>query len=188
MTRIPLVLGAVTLTFVAAGLASCGGSKASMADIEAATTFDGFPLYWLGESFDKWDLAHVDGLDYDSQIVTFIYGDCTPHGGEQPSCTPPLQVQVSPLCSHLDVVARAPIWKQREIRGAPVGTIDSAPVLFTRRAQVKVYRGEGSRPGDTMRALRALRSINQVPPVIAASGPIPGPPRTMLEGTRSCTA
>ena len=186
MRRIPLALGALTLALGAVGLASCGGSKASKADIEAARTFDRFPLYWLGERFAKWDLAAIDGLAYDSPIVTFIYGDCTPHGGEQPSCTPPLQVQVSPLCSHLDVVARAPIWRRREIRGAPVGTIDSAPVLFTRGAQVKVYRGEGSRPGDTMRALHALRSINKVSPVIAASGSIPSPPRAVLEGAGPC--
>jgi hypothetical protein len=186
MRRIPLMLGALTLALVAGGLASCAGSTASKADIETARKFDRFPLYWLGERFGKWDLAAIDGLDYPTQIVTFIYGTCTPRGGEQPSCSPPLQVQISPLCWHLDAVARAPIWRRRQIRGAPVGTIDSAPVLFTRHAQVKVYRGEGSRPGDTMRALRMLRSINRVPPVIAASGSIPSPPTAVLDGTRSC--
>jgi hypothetical protein len=44
--------------------------------------------------------------------------------------------------THLSNVARAPILRRRRIRGAPVGTIDSAPVLFTRGAQVTVYRGE----------------------------------------------
>jgi hypothetical protein len=52
-------------------------------------------------------------------------------------------------------------WKRREVRGAPVGTIDDAPVLFTDRVQVEVYRGQGSDPGLPLRALRALRSVNR---------------------------
>jgi hypothetical protein len=48
-------------------------------------------------------------------------------------------------------------------------------VLFTRGAQIKVYRGEGSYPGLAVKVLRALRSINRVPPVIAPTGPIPRP-------------
>jgi hypothetical protein len=48
-------------------------------------------------------------------------------------CSVPLEIQIQPLCMQLDVVARAPIWRRRQIRGAPVGTIDSAPVMFTNR-------------------------------------------------------
>jgi hypothetical protein len=166
MKRMPLVIGALTLALGAVGLASCGGSKASKADIDAARAFDRFPLYWLGDRFAKWDLATIDGLDYDSPIVTFIYGDCTPHGDDEPSCTPPLQVQVSASCSGPNTVLR-------RIRGAPVGIIDSAPVLYARGAEIKVYRGEGSSPGDPVRALRTLRSINRVPPVVSPDGPIP---------------
>jgi hypothetical protein len=99
---------------------------------------------------------------------------------------PPLQIQIQPLCADLDVVARAPIWRKRKVRGAPVGTIDSAPVLFTNGAQVKVYRGEGTDPGLPMRALRALHSINNVEPVISKTGPIPAPPASVLAGSRSC--
>ena len=122
-----------------------------------------------------------------------IYGDCEvddpdgffgPEGG---SCTPPLSIQIAPLCFHLDVVARAPIWNRRSIRGAPVGSSDSAPVLFTRGAQVKVYRGQGSDPGLALRALRALRSLNRVPPVIDRAGRIPSPDRRVLEGSRPCS-
>lgn len=166
MNRIRLVLGAVAVAFIASGFAGCAESKVSGADLEAARAFDRFPLYWAGERFKEWDLAAIDGLDYDSPIITFIYGHCTPHDGGQPSCTPPLQVQVSASCSGPNTVVR-------RIRGAPVGIIDNAPVLYARGAEVKVYRGEASSPGDQIRALRALRSINRVPPIIGPKDPIP---------------
>ncbi|HEX6699899.1 MAG TPA: hypothetical protein VF101_04135 [Gaiellaceae bacterium] len=173
--------GAAVLT-----LTVCACSSAPDADIAAAKRFRGFPLYWVGERFEGWKLAGIDGLDGPAPFVTFIYGTCTPHGGDEPSCTPPLQIQVSPLCRQLAAVARAQIWKRRRIRGAPVGTIDSAPVLFTAGAKVKVYRGEGSDPGLATRALAAIRSINAAPPVIGDDGPIPAPSESVLAGRRPC--
>ena len=98
----------------------------------------------------------------------------------------PRQIQIQPLCAHLNAVARAPIWRRRQVRGAPVGTIDSAPVLFASRVQVKVYRGQGSDPGLPMRALRALRSVNDVPPVIDSDRPIPPAPQAVLSGMKRC--
>lgn len=155
-------------------------------DLDGAKEFDAFPLYWVGDRFEKWDLETVEGLDGPAEFVTFIYGTCTPGDGNEPSCVPPIEIQISPLCSHLDVVAAAPIWMRRQIRGAPVGAIDSAPVLFTSGAQVKVYRGEGSDSGLPLRVLRALRSINRVQPVVGSTGPIPAPQPAVLSGTRGC--
>lgn len=122
-----------------------------------------------------------------SAFTTFIYGDCEVPAGSDGGCPPPLSIQIQPLCTHLDVVARAPIWRRRQIRGAPVGTIDSAPVLFTNRVQVKVYRGQGSDPGLPKRALEALRSANDVEPVLDANDPIPAAPREVLSGTAACS-
>jgi hypothetical protein len=166
-------------------LPGCSGGGSS-ADVQAARRFDAFPLYWLGPRFEKWKLETIDGLDRPGDFVTFIYGTCTPHDGEQPSCTPPLQVQVFPICWHIDSVAEAQIWKRRSVRGAPVGEQDSAPVLFSRAAQVKVYRGEGSDPGLPMRALRALRSLNRVPPVIGSRERIPATSAGVLAGSEPC--
>jgi hypothetical protein len=173
-----LLVGAVVL-------ASCTALPDSEPDIEAAEEFDGYPLYWVGERFERWDLVHVD-LSRPAQFTTFIYGECTPTGEDEPSCEPPLQIQVYPLCAHLATVARAPIWKRRSVRGAPVGSFDSAPVLFASGAQVKVYRGEGSDPSLPMRALRELRSVNRVEPVIGPTDPIPAAPQEVLEGSRPC--
>lgn len=152
-------------------------------DVEAARKFDRHPLYWVGERFERWDLEHV-GVDH-GEFVTFSYGTCEITGTEG-GCPAPLQIQIQPLCAHLSAVARAPIWRRRTVRGAPVGTIDSAPVLFTNRVQVKVYRGQGSDPGLPMRALRALRSANEVAPVIDADDAIPPAPRAVLAGRAPC--
>jgi hypothetical protein len=75
----------------------------------------------------------------------------------------------------------------RRVRGAPVGTQDGAPVLLTRKTQIKVYRGEGSTAGMALRALEALRSLNTVPPVISATDPIPPPRPGILEQDLSCS-
>jgi hypothetical protein len=56
----------------------------------------------------------------------------------------------------------------------PVGTIDRAPVLLSRRAQTKVYAGEGAKPGAALRALRLLRShprVRRAAVVLAANNP-----------------
>jgi hypothetical protein len=185
---IAVILGAVSAVVVAARVRERDQVEAQVA---AARQFRGFPLYWVGERFEKWELRAIELPSFG--FATVIYGNCEvkdpdgvfgPEGG---SCMPPLQIQIAPLCFHLDVVARAPIWRRRSIRGAPVGSSDSAPVLFTRGAQVKVYRGQGSDPGLAIRALRAIRSLNAVPPIIAPGGPIAPPDRRMLEGSRPCS-
>jgi hypothetical protein len=182
--RLRLLTFAVATATIAGGCGSEVGNGDS--DLDAARNFTRHPLYWVGESFEEWDLEHVDMGT--SEFATFIYGTCEPPGGINGGCPPPLQIQIQPLCAHLETVARAPIWKRRQVRGAPVGTIDGAPVLFTNRVQVKVYRGEGSDPGLPMRALRALRSANDVAPVIQADDAIPAPPRAVLAGRAPCSA
>jgi hypothetical protein len=180
---------ALPLLLIALGVGGCSWFGDDVdAEVAAAKRFDAFPLYWLGDRFEEWDLETIEGVvgDNPAEFVTIIYGTCTLQGEDEPSCVPPLQIQISPLCLHLTEVAHAPIWKRRQVRGAPVGTIDSAPVLFSAGAQVKVYRGEGSDPGLPIRALRALRSINDVGPVLGPSGPIPAPPVGVLAGTQPC--
>jgi len=173
---------AIALVLATAGCSTLFGD--SDVDVSAAKEFDEYPLYWVGAGFEQWDLVHVE---IRPQMTTFIYGDCEVTGNEG-GCPPPLSIQVSPLCAHLDVVARGPIWRRRSIRSAPVGAIDSAPVLFTTGAQVKVYRGQGSDAGLPKRALEALRSINDVPPVIGPTGSIPGADPAMLAGEVPCAA
>jgi hypothetical protein len=175
---------------IAVGCSTHTAVRESQPDVAAAREFGLYPLYWVGERFEDWNLAHVDVVN--PPFAVFIYGTCKiddpdgllgPEGG---SCQAPLEIQIQPLCAHLDAVARAPIWRRRQVRGAPVGTIDSAPVLFTNRVQVKVYRGQGSDPGLPTRALRALRSINDVAPVINEDDAIPPAETALLAGTKRC--
>ena len=173
---------AVVLVLAMAGCSSPFGEEE--VDLTEVRAFDEYPLYWVGERFEEWDLSYAE---IRPEFTTFSYGDCEVTGDDG-GCPPPLQIQIAPLCRHLDVVAHAPIWRRRSIRDAPVGTIDSAPVLFTTGAQVKVYRGQGSDPGLARRALEALQSINKVEPVIGPTGPIPGADPAVLAGERSCAA
>jgi hypothetical protein len=188
------IVGSLTIT--AAGCAVSGRSLRTTFDRENSSftpasiqRFAGFPLYWAGLRFERWPLISIDGPQPPDQFITFIYGDCTPTGGDdEASCVPPIAIQAMPLCNHIDVVATNPIWRRRSIRGAPVGTIDSAPVLFSRAAQVKVYSGVEHDPTLALRVLRALRSANQVPPLLNSTQPIPAPSRGVLDGTRACTS
>jgi hypothetical protein len=175
----------MTVAVSAFALALGGCSGAEDVDLDAARDFDAYPLYWAGERFEEWDVSHIELRD--DGFSTIVYGTCTPpHGADEPSCTPPVQIQIQPLCTHLSAVTRAPIWKRRRIRGAPVGTIDSAPVLLTRRAQVKVYRGEEADEEAPGRVLLALRSLNRVAPVISPEDQIPAPAKGVLAGIRRC--
>ena len=106
------VAATLTALVLAAGCSS-GVHQAQRPDIATAHRFAAFPLYWVGPRFEKWDVAAIQGVDVPRGFVTFIYGECSPSGGEQPSCTPPFEIQVRPLCSHLAVVASDPIWRTR---------------------------------------------------------------------------
>ncbi|MCS7006736.1 MAG: hypothetical protein NZL88_04180 [Gaiellaceae bacterium] len=170
-------------------LLAFAGCGAEGPDVESARTFDGYPLYWLGERFEGWDLEYVDVRP--DGLSAFVYGTCgTDFFPLEPSsdggCASPLEIQVQPLCWHLEAVAADPVWRHRTVRGAPVGSFDGAPVLFASRVQVRVYHGQGADPGAPMRALQGLESANEVEPVIGPGDPIPPAARAVLAGTAPC--
>lgn len=152
-------------------------------DVGAARAYDRFPLYWVGEEFEGLPLVHVDARP-ESDIVAFVYGDCDPppEGG----CSPPLQIQIMALCPHLEIVRLPESGNGRAIRGAPVGRADGAPVLLTSAVQIRAYWGEGADAGIARRALAALRSVNDVAPVVDGDDPFEPAPSAVLTGERSC--
>jgi hypothetical protein len=178
--------GVATFLLVLAGGCSFDDQPDDKPDIDKAASFQAFPLYWLGESFEGHDIETIGGLAGEGSAVVLTYGTCDISGFES-SCASPVQLQISPLCDNLISVTRSQIWRTRTIRGAPVGTEDNAPVLYSRRIQIKVYRGEGTDSGSALRAIAALRSLNREPPVISASDPIPPPAPGILGGDRVCT-
>lgn len=147
----------------------------------AVRDFKGFPLYWLGPSFGDWKLSSAAAPPSPSSPASFIYGDCTPESDS--GCAPPLEVQITPLCPHLRSATSNPVWHRRRVRGAPVGRF-GGPVLFSRRAQVKVFAPDEE---TALRALGRLRSANRVAPVIDSHQPIPGARSTVLAGRRPCS-
>ena len=65
--------------------------------VAEAEAFQEFPLVWLGEEFEGFQLAkflHKKGDGYDK--VYLIYGVCeSPPGALEPSCVPPLAVVIN---------------------------------------------------------------------------------------------
>jgi hypothetical protein len=180
-----LVFGAAALgTAAAIGLLGCTGSMETITvgegdpDIEAARQFDRYPLYWVGEHFEGWDLEHVDVTAVKSdergrrlEMAVFRYGTCELQVSADGGCGLPLVIEIRPFCTRPDAVASG-----RHIRGAPLNfTYAGVLVLYTDRVRITVYT-ELAR-GRDLRALRALRSVNDVPPVIDADDPIPPPRR-----------
>jgi hypothetical protein len=99
-----MLVGGLVAFAVSMSGSDCGDTATN---ISKAEKFDRFPLYWTGKRFKRWELTHIDGLDYDSPIITFIYGNCTPHDGDEPSCTPPLQINhVAPVIGPVDPIPR----------------------------------------------------------------------------------
>jgi hypothetical protein len=167
--------GARGAAALAAALAGCVAEPTPPPDVEAARAFDRHALYWLGPEFEGLPLTY---LELDGEIPSVVYGDCDASEGP---CSVPLDIQITPLCRHLETVA-VPAAPQ-SVRGAPVGRSDNAPVLLMRTVQIKVYAYEEA---TALRALRALRSLNDVEPILSASEPIPPPAAGVLEGSRRC--
>jgi hypothetical protein len=147
-------------------------------DIESARRFDEYPLYWVGDHFERWDLESVEVNAVGSnaqgrreEYSVFRYGSCEIPLPADGGCGLPLEIQIRPFCARPDDVATG-----RHIRGAPLNfSYAGDAVLYTDRVRINVY-SNGAR-GRDLRALRALRSVNNVPPALDVEDPIPPPNR-----------
>jgi hypothetical protein len=178
-TRVGSCLALVVVILAASACGSTAPPR-QPPDLETARAFNRFPLYWVGERFAGLDLVAVD---FDTAaFASLIYGTCEPEpDSEHASCLPPLVIQTRRICDILWGVERKGGLR---IRGAPVGTQDGAPVLLTNRVQVKVYSYV---PGLDRRVLRALRSLNDVPPVLAPGDKVPpATPDQLALRTKPC--
>jgi hypothetical protein len=166
------LFGAAILS--ATSLTGCAGETETVTvptgppDMRAVREFTRYPLYWVGERFEGWDLTAVS---VDRKKVTFVYGNCVLEVPADGGCAPTLQIQIWPRCVTLEDAESG-----QEIRGAPLNySYGGDAILNTERVEIRVFIGQGATRGMKMRALRALRSANDVPPVVDAGDPLPRP-------------
>jgi hypothetical protein len=116
------------------------GTPVAPEKVQEARDFKGWPLWWLGESFDSLALTHVEEVTPERGFSTmnwveFIYGTCTPPPGGE-GCGPPLAIQVSPLCSI------AP--EGRGIAREDLADFRGAKALWEEGGTVRIWTGDST--------------------------------------------
>lgn len=164
------VIGAV----VAAAAAGCSNEDES--DPSAAKKFNGYPLYYFGDSFSGEKLNKVTApyRITGSRTVTpysFIYGDCEP--GPDAGCAPPFELQNYSICDENPLAHSNAPGLVLEVRGALLHKTDP----YTGGTTVRIF---GLRPSE---AAHALRPVNG-PSSLERDLPPPAFPRTMLRKLR----
>jgi hypothetical protein len=128
-----LLLGGIVWAVVGRGDGTTSATAGPVTwTLEDAREFEGFPVYWLGESFQGLPLTVVKRIDYPGAFpgkpyddprneVRFVYGKCTIAPGES-SCPMPLTIAIRPYCEvPPEVIAdTVKIGPPEEIRGALV--------------------------------------------------------------------
>jgi hypothetical protein len=189
LTIIVFVVLGLAVAVLAAVMPERGGSspavgfqKFARAD---AVRFSDFPVYDLGDGFEGLRLAHilrVNALPLPDEPtrrndLSFIYGKCgTP---EDPTCLPPLQVQVWSVCERWrDLYPFAPDEKF-VLRGVDAATFDGGRrlELYTEKSTIVIFT---DRPDLARRAASALRGVNNQ---IAVGAPLPKATPAELQGT-----
>jgi hypothetical protein len=159
-----------------------------------AHAFSGFPLYWLGGSFDRLPLiaitrrkdASIAGQDVRADYVGFVYGECV--ATDETGCPPPLEVQVWPACERaLADYALTPAGdpvphRMTRVRGVPAAS-------FERVLRLELYTGDvtvvifGLVKKSVLRAAAALRAANDL---ASDRERLPQPVRGAMPGHLRC--
>jgi TolB protein len=155
----------------AGGCGALGRSPLVETDITRASRFTASPLYWLGRSFGGMLLSDVP---VDHSGVGFLYYDCgsfNPHG-----CGTTLQVDNSPVCSHVSLLGAAvdQVERFRRARGALVLEFpeDGGLEVVTGPTEIHILADSGS-----VTDKRPLRSaVAALVPLSGQGGPGPLPP------------
>ena len=111
--------------------------------VRDATTFQEFPLVWVGEEFQGFELVeflHKEGDGYDK--VYLIYGDCeSPAELTEPSCVPPLSIVINRPGSvpSPDAVEPRIAGPETERRGVTARLVSGGMVLWTGGVVITVH-------------------------------------------------
>lgn len=126
------------------------GTPVSPEKVQEAREFKDFPLWWLGESSQSLALTMINEFTPERghptmNSIDFIYGTCkVPPGGE--GCTPPLSIQVEPICHTLPVEISGVQWEDLfDFRGAKALWVDEIQLgIWTGDSAVFIF---GTRDG-----------------------------------------
>lgn len=153
--------------------------------VAVARTYRGFPLYSAGMKVGNLPLTAVDrGAEHFGESVTFIYGTCE-GSGDEPSCSPPLQIQVTSLCNRLPKDLGIHRVSPTRLRGAVTGAAEAGAdnggdlSIYVRGATITIYGGSH---GLDLRAVRALRGANRLARGVKAGEPLPAASRQEIAG------
>lgn len=121
--------------------AGCGSSPSRSHQIAvaaravAAARASGRNLYYLGPRYRG--LALTAWLD--EGLVTAVYGSCTPSGGLEASCVPPIEIQTV----QLHVAPGDPVWagctRRVDVRGAAAVEIGGDLMLLPGNIGVQIH-------------------------------------------------
>jgi hypothetical protein len=167
-----------------APISACGGAeqheiKSGLAD---ARSFTDYPLYYLGGSFQDLPMTFA-GLGPGSgtrerRAWDFVYGDCTPSGGDEASCRPPLDVQNWSICRRFPALYSGSTPETSPMRGAQTLPAGGGLDVYTGHTTVVIF---GRHKSAVLRSLKPLNGD-------AAPGALPPPAPGSLEGKLPCQA
>ena len=164
-----------------AAIAECNDPRAVDADpgnwtIEDAQSFEEFPIFWIGDSWDGCQLTSIIRYVYDppdrpgvpdfpQNEVTFIYGSCVIEGVgfDRGGCAPPFVVNIYPYCqTPPELVAGLGIEPATTMRGALGQWLGDSIMLWTQNVAIRLWsadRGTADRMLDALQPVNAAASL-----------------------------
>ncbi len=150
--------------------------------VEDARGFQGFELYWLGESYTGLPLTSILRYKYDDEThplsaedsARFIYGDCTPRPDQDGGCAVPLSLIVEPRCSKAALSSPDQIdsGEQTVVRQVPARYGEELLMIWTGEVVLTVFAsGPGLPP--SLEVAEAIRSLDST--TVAPGEPLPPP-------------
>jgi virginiamycin B lyase len=165
--------------------------EANAEALAAAQAYHRYPVYWAGEEVAGLPLTGFEGTagSIKKSGWTSFYGNCELAGTDHPSCSPPLQIQVTSTCRRW-ASALDRNQKLFGLRGAQAywfpglpleggGVAEVGPLeVFTGRVTAVIFADSKKL---SFAAARALRSVRQAQPA-----PLPPPALGSLGGELAC--
>jgi hypothetical protein len=187
-TAMLLLLAAALVAALAGGLvwATHSDSAApSLAPIKSnysvdeAKGFLRFPLYYAGDSVNGHPLTAVEHDTHPAEVISFLYGDCTPprapDGSYDGGCALPVEVQVWPACFRNPTLyggaPGSPVPVNTTVRGVPAAFFEGGNRLEIQTGTSTVVIFADS-PATVAGALRGVN--NDVPTRVDLPAPAAG--------------